>query len=141
MAKCRICDSKIDPRASVCPVCGCPNPCDNSHKTADLTINITDVQDLVGFEYKKKSVAALLTIFLDFVGVGRLYLGYKKTSILFILINIILIASTFFLYDLIGLKWWVLLLIVVLAIFIFNLVHGLIIIFSDSTDANGDLLE
>ncbi|MCH5180473.1 MAG: TM2 domain-containing protein [Erysipelotrichales bacterium] len=141
MAKCRICDSKIDQRVSVCPVCGCPNPSDNNHKTSDLIINSTDLQDLVEFDYKKKKKAVLFTIFLDIIGLGRMYLGHKNTGFFFIFLNICLIVASFFVAGLIGLVWWQLLLIVLGVIFLFNLIHGLIILFTDSVDANGDLLE
>ena len=141
MAKCRICDSKIDPRVSVCPVCGCPNPLDNSHKTSDLIINSTDIQNLVEFDYKKKKTAVLLTIFLDIIGLGRRYLGYKRTGWFLTVLNICLIVASFFVCKFIGFTWWQLLLIVIAAIYLLNLVHGLIILLTNSVDANGDLLE
>ena len=141
MAKCRICDSKIDQRASVCPICGCPNPLDTSHKTSDLIINSTDLQDLVEFDYKQKKTAVLLTVFLDIVGLGRRYLGYKRVGWLLLFLNICLIVVSFFVCGLIGFKWWQLLLIVIASIYVINLIHGLIILFTNSVDANGDLLE
>ena len=141
MAKCRICDSKIDQRASVCPVCGCPNPSDNNHKTSDLLISSTDLQDLVEFDYKKKKKAALLTIFLDIAGIGCRYLGYKRAGWILLVLNVCLIGASFFVYKFIGFTWWQLLLIVLGSIFLTNLIHGLIILFTNSVDDNGDLLE
>lgn len=141
MPKCRICDSKVDAKATVCPVCGCPNPCDYSHKTSDLTINITEVKDIVGFNYKKKLTASLLTM-LDIIGLGRFYLGYRKTGIFFIVLNVLLIVSSIFIHMLIpSLSTLSIALIIVLAIFLFNIIHGLIILFTNSLDANGDVLE
>lgn len=141
MAKCRICDSKIDQRASVCPVCGCPNPSDNNHKTSDLLINSTDLQALVEFDYKKKKKAVLLTIFLDIFGLGCRYLGYKRVGWFLVALNVCLIVASFFVCGFIGFAWWQLLLIVLATIFLTNLIHGLIILWTNSVDANGDLLE
>ena len=140
MAKCRICDAKIDPRVFVCPYCGCSNPLDkSSNSTSDLVINSTTLQDLV--DYKKKKTAVLLTIFLDIIGLGRRYLGFKRTGLVFLIFNIILLGASFFVCNYIGFTWWQLLLLVLAVIFVVNLIRGLIILFTDYCDANGDLLE
>lgn len=141
MPKCRICDSKIDAKSSVCPVCGCPNPCDSKTKTVDLTLNISDVIDNVDFHYKSKKKAALLTMFLDFIGLGTRYRGYNMFSWLIIAINVVVLIGTYFLASLLKINVILAYVGVIVLIFAINIIRGLVILFTDSTDANGDILE
>ena len=141
MPKCRICDAKVDAKARVCPVCGCPNPCDGKSKTSDLTMNISDMLDTVDFHYKSKKKAALFTMFLDIVGVGRRYLGYNTSSWIMTAVNVVILIATYFVANAIHLDVLLAYVGIIALMFAINIIRGLVILLTNSTDANGDELE
>lgn len=141
MPKCRICDAKVEPKSSVCPVCGCPNPCDSKTRTVDLTLDISDVVDSVDFHYKSKKKAALLTMFLDIFGIGTRYLGYRRLSWLIIIINIGLFVAAYFIGKIPSIGFLLSYIGILVLIYAINIIRGLVILLTNSSDANGDVLE
>ena len=81
MAKCKYCHeviSRLD--KDICPFCGGIKPLEGTDtSTQDVTKVIDQLENQVEIKHKKRIIAALLAIFLGFLGLHQVYLGkYKK---------------------------------------------------------------
>lgn len=95
MPVCKNCGSRISKfDKDMCPICGQVAPLKG---VTSETIEITSEIDLSSkdFKYKPKerSVAMILFFLLGFTGAGYFYLAKKKLGLIYLLANIILIAS------------------------------------------------
>ena len=95
MPKCKYCGQSITKfDKEMCPYCGAKNPIDSSNpQTADITeaintVNPTD-EARVNYKPKKKAINAVLCMFLGFLGIDELYLGFRNRFLIRLIINAI----------------------------------------------------
>ncbi len=95
MPKCKYCGQSITKfDKEMCPYCGAKNPIDSSNpQTADITeaintVNPTD-EARVNYKPKKKVINAVLCMFLGFLGIDELYLGFRNRFLIRLIINAI----------------------------------------------------
>ncbi len=95
MPKCKYCGQSITKfDKEMCPYCGAKNPIDSSNpQTTDITeaintVNPTD-EARVNYKPKKKVINAVLCMFLGFLGIDELYLGFRNRFLIRLIINAI----------------------------------------------------
>ncbi len=93
MPKCKYCGQSITKfDKEMCPYCGGKYPIDSSNpQTTDITeaintVNPTD-EARVNYKPKKKVINAILCMFLGFLGIDELYLGFRNRFLIRLIIN------------------------------------------------------
>lgn len=144
MPVCRHCGSRISKlEKDRCPICGELNPLEGVNSdTVEVTgvINITS-EDKYDFKPKKKKVFLLLSCLVGFTGVQFFYLKYLRAGLIWLLMNIVMLAGGFSTFYF-GVKSLPLAISIPLAIvYTANIVFGLIVFTKPSfKDGEGNLL-
>ncbi len=145
MPNCRNCGARLSKfDKDICPVCGIKDPLQGVNSE---TVEITSQVDLSGFQEGQKVVRRrkkMLVLFLTlgFTGLGYFYLKKKKNALIDILITILLFASGFLLLHLLaGLNIALSIILPIIAIYIVNIIFGLVLYFTpDLRDGEGEFV-
>jgi TM2 domain. len=150
MPKCKYCGQSITKfDKEICPYCGGKNPLNgNNSQTVDITesiktVNPTD-ESRVNFKPKNHILNAILCMFLGFLGLDELYLGFKKRFLIRLCINAIsYVVIVLVLYFTNKSSSPILIFVVpLLVVFVVWFVVGAVFIFiKNKKDANGVFLK
>lgn len=150
MPKCKYCGMSITKfDKEICPYCGGKNPIDaNASETMDITESIKTVTPTdevrIKFKPKKRMINALLCMFLGFLGVDELYLGFKNRFLIRLIIDAILYIGLVlvFYFTSNNANPMYIFLLPFLIVFVIWFVIGIIFFFvKNKKDANGVFLE
>ncbi len=143
MPNCRHCGSRITKfDKDMCPVCGGKLPLDGvSSDTIEVTSEISLSNE--GFKTKKKLTFVLLSCLIGWTGASFYYLKQYKAGIIWLIINVALLAGGFVgLYFTPGINLALAILIPLLIVYTANIAYGLIINFKSVSlkDRDGNYL-
>ena len=89
MPTCKNCGTPLDKGEKVCPICQTPNPLGNHDEHVDFTDTFKPVDpEYKLVKQKSRILAAVFGFFLGFSGAPFFYLGFKKTGILWAVLNV-----------------------------------------------------
>lgn len=147
MAKCRNCGSKVETEEVYCPTCGIANPVKvKKNKTVDLTTTVDIVEPNYNLYIQKSRVKAFLFFALvGWTGAGYFYLAAKKRGLMWLLLNVLVIAALTLLAFVIPtppLGWPIFLLLAFAVMYVVNIVIGLVYLLSpDMKDGHEEFLK
>ncbi len=99
MPKCKNCHKNITKfDKERCPYCGCLNPLEgHNYETSDITqtIDILSNKEEVKFVQHKKLTNNILMMFLGIFGADLFYLGFYKSALIRLAINIVVYGILF----------------------------------------------
>ena len=144
MPVCRHCGSRISKLdKDRCPVCGEINPLEGVNSD---TIEVTSVLDIsssdeLAFKPKTKKMFLLLSCLIGWVGVQFFYLKYKRAGLIWLAINLVILAGGFCAFFFGVHNLLLAILIPLLVLYAANIVFGLVIYKKPSfKDGDGNLL-
>ena len=144
MPVCRHCGSRISKLdKDRCPVCGEINPLEGVNSD---TIEVTSVLDIssseeLAFKPKTKKMFLLLSCLIGWVGAQFFYLKYKRAGLIWLAINLVILAGGFCAFFFGVHSLLLAILIPLLVLYAANIVFGLVIYKKPSfKDGDGNLL-
>ena len=144
MPVCRHCGSRISKLdKDRCPVCGEINPLEGVNSD---TIEVTSVLDIssseeLAFKPKTKKMFLLLSCLIGWVGAQFFYLKYKRAGLIWLAINLVILAGGFCAFFFGVHNLLLAILIPLLVLYAANIVFGLVIYKKPSfKDGDGNLL-
>ena len=144
MPNCKNCGSRISKfDKDRCPVCGTVAPLKGvSSDTVEITSEIDLKSGEFKFKPKERNVAVLFFFLLGFTGAGFFYLVKKKTGLIWLIGNLLVIGLLFLLFYLpvnAGLLWAIV--IPMIISYIVNIVVGFFYLMkSDIKDGRGEFI-
>ena len=143
MPICKNCHSRISKfDKDICPICGAANPLDGvTSDTIEVTHGIDGTNPAFKMEApRKKGKVFLYFATLGFLGIGFAYLRYKLFSVIWVLINLLIIGGVGAIFLLTPLKAFGFLVSFAIAIVI-NIIIGLVYRFKPNMkDGSGELI-
>ena len=144
MPVCRHCGSRISKLdKDRCPVCGEINPLEGVNSD---TIEVTSVLDIsssdeLAFKPKTKKMFLLLSCLIGWVGAQFFYLKYKRAGLIWLAINLVILAGGFCAFFFGVHNLLLAILIPLLVLYAANIAFGLVIFKKPSfKDGDGNLL-
>ena len=144
MPVCRHCGSRISKLdKDRCPICGEINPLEGVNSD---TIEVTSVLDIssseeLAFKPKTKKMFLLLSCLIGWVGAQFFYLKYKRAGLIWLAINLVILAGGFCAFFFGVHNLLLAILIPLLVLYAANIVFGLVIYKKPSfKDGDGNLL-
>ena len=144
MPNCKNCGARISKfDKDICPVCGTKNPLEG---VSSETVEITSQIDLNNFVEGQKVVCRrkkMLILFLacGFSAAQFFYLKRKKFAILWLIINLVIMAAVYFLISMFRSPLAVCIIVAVLSTYILNSIMGAIYYFlPDLKDGEGEFV-
>ena len=144
MPNCRNCGARISKfDKDICPVCGTKNPLEG---VSSETVEITSQIDLNNFVEGQKVVCRrkkMLVLFLacGFSAAQFFYLKRKKFAVLWLIINLVIMAAVYFLISMFRTPLAVCIIVVVLSTYVLNSIMGAIYYFlPDLKDGEGEFV-
>ena len=144
MPVCRHCGSRISKLdKDRCPICGEINPLEGVNSD---TIEVTSVLDIssseeLAFKPKTKKMFLLLSCLIGWVGAQFFYLKYKRAGLIWLAINLVILAGGFCAFFFGVHSLLLAILIPLLVLYAANIVFGLVIYKKPSfKDGDGNLL-
>ena len=144
MPVCRHCGSRISKLdKDRCPVCGEINPLEGVNSD---TIEVTSVLDIsssdeLAFKPKTKKMFLLLSCLIGWVGAQFFYLKYKRAGLIWLAINLVILAGGFCAFFFGVHSLLLAILIPLLVLYAANIAFGLVIFKKPSfKDGDGNLL-
>ena len=144
MPNCKNCGARISKfDKDICPVCGTKNPLQG---VSSETVEITSQIDLHNFVEGQKVVCRrkkMLILFLacGFSAAQFFYLKRKKFAILWLIINLVIMAAVYFLISMFRSPLAVCIIVAVLSTYILNSIMGAIYYFlPDLKDGEGEFV-
>lgn len=145
MPKCRNCGTRITKfDKDICPVCGCKNPLDGVESE---TVEITSQFNIAGSGINKKDLPCsrkkmfILFLTIGFSGAGFFSIRNKKMGIIWLIINLLLLAGiSIGLYFVKEISLFSIL-IAFVAVYLINIITGFILVNNQNLrDGQGELL-
>ena len=144
MPNCRNCGARISKfDKDICPVCGTKNPLEG---VSSETVEITSQIDLNNFVEGQKVVCRrkkMLILFLacGFSAAQFFYLKRKKFAVLWLIINLAIVAAVYFLISMFRTPLAVCIIVAVLSTYVLNSIMGAIYYFlPDLKDGEGEFV-
>lgn len=144
MPNCKNCGARISKfDKDICPVCGTKNPLEG---VSSETVEITSQIDLNNFVEGQKVVCRrkkMLILFLacGFSAAQFFYLKRKKFAVLWLIINLVIMAAVYFLVSMFRSPLAVCIIVAVLSTYILNSIMGAIYYFlPDLKDGEGEFV-
>ena len=144
MPNCKNCGARISKfDKDICPVCGTKNPLDG---VSSETVEITSQIDLNNFVEGQKVVCRrkkMLILFLacGFTAAQFFYLKRKKFAVLWLIINLAIMAAVYFLISMFRSPLAVCIIVAVLSTYVLNSIMGAIYYFlPDLKDGEGEFV-
>ena len=144
MPNCKNCGARISKfDKDICPVCGTKNPLDG---VSSETVEITSQIDLNNFVEGQKVVCRrkkMLILFLacGFSAAQFFYLKRKKFAVLWLIINLVIMAAVYFLISMFRSPLAVCIIVAVLSTYILNSIMGVVYYFlPDLKDGEGEFV-
>ena len=144
MPNCKNCGARISKfDKDICPVCGTKNPLEG---VSSETVEITSQIDLNNFVEGQKVVCRrkkMLILFLacGFSAAQFFYLKRKKFAVLWLIINLVIMAAVYFLISMFRTPLAVCIIVAVLSTYILNSIMGAIYYFlPDLKDGEGEFV-
>ncbi len=144
MPNCKNCGARISKfDKDICPVCGTKNPLEG---VSSETVEITSQIDLNNFVEGQKVVCRrkkMLILFLacGFSAAQFFYLKRKKFAVLWLIINLVIMAAVYFLISMFRSPLAVCIIVAVLSTYILNSIMGAIYYFlPDLKDGEGEFV-
>ncbi len=145
MPNCRNCGARLSKfDKDICPVCGIKDPLQGVNSE---TVEITSQVDLSEFQegqkvVRRRKIMLILFLTLGFTGLGYFYLKKKRNALIDIIISILLLSSGFLLLHLLaGLNIALSIILPIIAIYIFNIIFGLVLYFTPNLkDGEGEFV-
>ena len=144
MPNCKNCGARISKfDKDICPVCGTKNPLEG---VSSETVEITSQIDLNNFVEGQKVVCRrkkMLVLFLacGFSAAQFFYLKRKKFAVLWLIINLVIMAAVYFLISMFRTPLAVCIIVVVLSTYVLNSIMGAIYYFlPDLKDGEGEFV-
>ena len=144
MPVCRHCGSRISKLdKDRCPICGEINPLEG---VSSDTVEVTGVIDISPEEYsdfkpKTKKAFLLLSCLIGWLGVQFFYLKYKRAGLIWLAVNLVILASGFCAFYFGVHSLLLAILIPLLVVYAANVAFGVVIFLKPSfKDANSNLL-
>ena len=145
MPSCRNCGARLSKfDTDICPVCGTPKPLEG---VSSETIEITSQVDLSDFKagqkvVRRRKMMLILSLLLGWTGAMFFYLKNKKVAILWLLLNLGLIASvSLLLFSFAGLHIALALAVGFAGAYLVNIINGLIFFYrKDLKDGEGEFV-
>ena len=144
MPNCKNCGARISKfDKDICPVCGTKNPLEG---VSSETVEITSQIDLNNFVEGQKVVCRrkkMLILFLacGFTAAQFFYLKRKKFAVLWLIINLVIMAAVYFLISMFRTPLAVCIIVAVLSTYILNSIMGAIYYFlPDLKDGEGEFV-
>lgn len=145
MMKCKECGQKLSKLdKDICPFCGCRKPLEGMEDvTQDFTKAFTPIEvEEKAIKPKSKLVAALLSMFLGFLGATGFYLGKYKEAVIQIAFSAIIIGGFGCLLFFTCLENALAFVIPGALVLGLNIAYGIRLLISNSiTDRNGEFLK
>ena len=144
MPNCKNCGARISKfDKDICPVCGTKNPLEG---VSSETVEITSQIDLNNFVEGQKVVCRrkkMLILFLacGFTAAQFFYLKRKKFAVLWLIINLVIMAAVYFLISMFRTPLAVCIIVAVLSTYVLNSIMGAIYYFlPDLKDGEGEFV-
>lgn len=144
MPNCKNCGARISKfDKDICPVCGTKNPLEG---VSSETVEITSQIDLNNFVEGQKVVCRrkkMLILFLacGFTAAQFFYLKKKKFAVIWLIINLVLMAAIYFLISMFRTPLAVCIIVAVLSSYVLNSIMGAIYYFlPDLKDGEGEFV-
>ena len=144
MPNCKNCGARISKfDKDICPVCGTKNPLEG---VSSETVEITSQIDLNNFVEGQKVVCRRKKMLILFLACGFLaaqffYLKRKKFAVLWLIINLVIMAAVYFLLSMFRTPLAVCIIVAVLSTYILNSIMGAIYYFlPDLKDGEGEFV-
>ena len=144
MPNCKNCGARISKfDKDICPVCGTKNPLEG---VSSETVEITSQIDLNNFVEGQKVVCRrkkMLVLFLacGFSAAQFFYLKRKKFAVLWLIINLVIMAAVYFLISMFRTPLAVCIIVAVLSTYVLNSIMGAIYYFlPDLKDGEGEFV-
>ena len=144
MPNCKNCGARISKfDKDICPVCGTKNPLEG---VSSETVEITSQIDLNNFVEGQKVVCRrkkMLILFLacGFSAAQFFYLKRKKFAVLWLIINLVIMAAVYFLISMFRTPLAVCIIVAVLSTYVLNSIMGAIYYFlPDLKDGEGEFV-
>ena len=144
MPNCKNCGARISKfDKDICPVCGTKNPLEG---VSSETVEITSQIDLNNFVEGQKVVCRrkkMLILFLacGFTAAQFFYLKRKKFAVLWLIINLVIMAAVYFLISMFRSPLAVCIIVAVLSTYVLNSIMGAIYYFlPDLKDGEGEFV-
>ena len=144
MPNCKNCGARISKfDKDICPVCGTKNPLEG---VSSETVEITSQIDLNNFVEGQKVVCRRMKMLILFLACGFtaaqfFYLKRKKFAVLWLIINLVIMAAVYFLLSMFRTPLAVCIIVAVLSTYILNSIMGAIYYFlPDLKDGEGEFV-
>lgn len=144
MPVCRHCGSRISKLdKDRCPVCGELNPLEGVNSDTVEVTSVVDItsDDVYGFKPKTRKMFLLLSCLIGWLGIQFFYLKYKRAGLIWLAVNLVIIASGFCAFFFGVHNLLLAILIPLLVVYAANVAFGLVIFKKPSfKDADNNLL-